>query len=120
MSENGAMKGESPEDQVAGGVFDRLFASLAQRHRRKSSPMETAPARQPTAAEIRAAALSKWLADDTCPTMFLPYLDELITNARAMAHEHRTNHAEAVYWLGVEAGLSTLLDEILKIRGQAV
>lgn len=118
MSENGALKHESEEDVTVDGFFDR-FLTLAARHRRKSSPMALQPAHVPTPAEKRAAALSGWLADDTATEIFIPWLDELIANARATAQLNHANHAEVIYWLGVEQGLVTLLTELLAIRGQA-
>lgn len=113
--ENGHMKTDTPENIT---VYDR-FLSLVQRSRRTKAEEHAAPL-PPTADQLRAGRLEPWLRSATCETDFLPWLDSLIAAARANAHLSITNHAETVRWLGVEEGLTNLLDEVLKIRGQSL
>lgn len=94
------------------------FLSLAQRVRGKSVSREDAPPRQLTEQEIRAGKLESWLREPPAEDCIV-WIDSLIAIAGKNAHASLKEHAEVARWLGVQEGLGLLLDEMLRIRGQA-
>lgn len=95
----------------------RFLGLSAEQRRGDRRPGESVH-RAPSAEEMRAATLSALLQQNSDGAQVLiDLLETRVTEANASAHESAANHAVCVGFLGAEAALRRLLDDLKRLRG---
>ena len=94
------------------------FLGLATGQRRGERPSSQASPRPPSPEEVKAAELGRMLQQNADGSaVLLELITARISEANASAHEMAANHAICVGFLGAEAALKRLLDDLTRLRG---
>ena len=96
-----------------------LFETLSFAGRRVKPPADAPPNGSPSEAETRATALAEWITKEPCGTVFVPYLDKLITAADAAEGENLASHTGMAYCRGRRDALRDLKNDIASWRDKA-
>ena len=93
------------------------FMGLASRQQRGQSAKEPSGPRQPTQEEIRNLALTEWLQNRRGSDLLMELLEVRIQEAIDGAQVNVTTHALCAGFLGAQAALQRLHNDLHRLRG---